>query len=114
MMVARPQLGDLASLRERILAAEGVIRKLEQNNWDFDAAPELYAKHANADVLAKEVAIFFDGKQETMIGKLTMAGIGTHFNQGHLVIAGETKACLTVNWQIEEDWHVFRNLCPRH
>jgi len=80
MAVQRPQLGDLVSLRERIHIAEGVIRKLEANNWDFDAAPEVYAKHAQADVLAKEVAIFFDGKRETMIGKLVMAGVGTHFN----------------------------------
>jgi hypothetical protein len=80
MAVARPQLGDPVELRGRILGAEKVISKLEKNNWDFDAAPEVYAKHAQADVLAKEVAIFFDGKRETMIGKLVMTGIGTHFN----------------------------------
>ena len=80
MAIMRPQLGDLVSLRERIRVAEGVVRKLEANNWDFDAAPEVYARHAQADVLAKEVAIFFDGKRETMIGKLVMAGVGTHFN----------------------------------
>jgi hypothetical protein len=80
MAVARPQLGDLVSVRERIAVAENVISKLGKNNWDFAAAPELYAKHSQADVLAKEVAIFFDGKRETMIGKLVMSGIGTHFN----------------------------------
>lgn len=80
MMVARPQLGDPVELRERIVAAERVVSKLEKNNWDFDTAPEIYAKHSQADVLAKEVAIFFDGRRETMIGKLVMAGVGTHFN----------------------------------
>lgn len=75
-----PQFGDLVTLRERIRLAETTIKKLEANNWDFDAAPEVYAKHAQADVLAKEVAIFFDGRRETMIGKLVMAGVGSHFN----------------------------------
>jgi hypothetical protein len=80
MRVNRPQLGDPVSLRQRILLAEDVIRRLEANNWDFAAAPEVYAQHAQADVLGKEVAIFFDGRIETMIGKLVMAGVGTHFN----------------------------------
>jgi hypothetical protein len=80
MAVNRPQFGDLVSLRERIRLAENAISKLEANNWDFDAAPEVYARNAQADVLAKEVAIFFDGHRETMIGKLVMAGVGTHFN----------------------------------
>lgn len=80
MAVAFPQFGDLVTLRERINLAEGVIQKLQQNNWDFDAAPEVYAKQAQADVYAKEVAIFFDGRRETMIGKLVMAGVGSHFN----------------------------------
>jgi hypothetical protein len=80
MRVNMPQFGDLIRLRERIQLAETTIEKLEANNWDFDAAPEIYAKNAQADVLAKEVAIFFDGHRETMIGKLVMAGVGTHFN----------------------------------
>jgi hypothetical protein len=80
MRVTRPQLGDLVSLRGYLLEAESVVRKLEENSWDFDAAPEVYARDAQADVLGKEVAIFFDGKRETMIGKLVMAGVGSHFN----------------------------------
>lgn len=81
MRVQVAQLGrDPDDYRKRVLMAEEVIRKLDANNWDFDAAPEVYAKEAQADVLAKEVAIFFDGKRETMIGKLVMAGVGTHFN----------------------------------
>jgi hypothetical protein len=80
MAVAFPQLRDLVTLRSRIEVAEKTIRTLESNNWDFDAAPEVYAQKAQADVLAKEVAIFFDGHRETMIGKLVMAGVGTHFN----------------------------------
>jgi hypothetical protein len=81
MRVQSPQLGrDPDDLRKRILKAEDIIRTLETNNWDFDAAPEVYARQAQADVLAKEVAIFFDGRRETMIGKLVMAGVGTHFN----------------------------------
>lgn len=81
MRVQMAQLGrDPDDYRLRVLRAEEVVQKLEKNNWDFDAAPEVYAKQAQADVLAKEVAIFFDGKRETMIGKLVMAGVGTHFN----------------------------------
>jgi hypothetical protein len=80
MKVNRPRFGDLVTLRDRIRLAEDVIQRLNRNNWDFDAAPEVYATDAQADVLAKEVAIFFDGRRETMIGKLIMAGVGTHFN----------------------------------
>lgn len=81
MRVQVAQLGrDPDDYRRRVLMADEVVRKLDQNNWDFDFAPEVYAKQAQADVLAKEVAIFFDGKRETMIGKLVMAGVGTHFN----------------------------------
>jgi hypothetical protein len=82
MVVRQPQLGsgDPADIRARIMHAEDVVRQLEANNWDFDSAPEVYAKNSRADVLAKEVAIFFDGRRETMIGKLVTAGIGTHFN----------------------------------
>jgi hypothetical protein len=81
MAVSRPQLGeDIVTLRESIAQAEEVVRTLEANNWDFAAAPEAFARRAQCDVMAKEVAIFFDGREETMIGKLVMAGAGTHFN----------------------------------
>jgi hypothetical protein len=80
MAVNAPQLGDPVRVRDRILLADNVVRKLEANNFDFDAAPEVYAKSASCDVLAKEVAIFFDGQRETMIGKLVMEGVGSHFN----------------------------------
>jgi hypothetical protein len=81
MKVGLPQFGDdVIFLRERIELAESVVRKLQENAWDFDAAPEVYAKDSRADVLGKEVAIFFDGERETMIGKLVMAGIGENFN----------------------------------
>lgn len=81
MAVTRPQLGEeLVTLNERIVHAETVVRQLEANRWDFAAAPDVFARRAACDVAAKEVAIFFDGRQETMIGKLVMAGAGTHFN----------------------------------
>ena len=80
MALTHPQFGDLVTLRDRIRLAEEVVARMERSNWDFDAAPEVYAKRSQADVYAKEVAIFFDGRRETMIGKLVMAGVGTHFN----------------------------------
>ena len=81
MEVQLPQFGeDPNLLRERIDLAESVVRTLQDNAWDFAAAPEVYARNSRADVLGKEVAIFFDGERETMIGKLVMAGVGKNFN----------------------------------
>jgi hypothetical protein len=50
------------------------------NNWDFATVSEVFAKDAHADVLAKEVALFFDGSRQTMIGRLMMSCVGSHFN----------------------------------
>jgi hypothetical protein len=79
MKVTRSSVGGPDYLRLRN-EADQIVKKLEENNWDFDAVPEVYAKDAQADVVAKEIAVFFNGTRETMIGRLVMAGSGHTFN----------------------------------
>ena len=57
-----------------------VVRKLEENRYDFATVPELFAKNAAADVVAKEIVHVFDGKTMTRHGRLVMGGVGSHFN----------------------------------
>jgi len=64
----------------KVKETEEIVRRLESNNWDFAAAEEVFAKKASADVVAKEIATIYDGKILTRIGRLVMAGVGTHFN----------------------------------
>jgi hypothetical protein len=71
---------DGPSFAERVRDAHAVVRRLEENNWDFKAAPEAFAPRADADVVAKEIAVLFDGHYLTRIGRLVMGGIGTEFN----------------------------------
>ncbi len=60
--------------------ATEIVNKLEANNWDFDAAPEVFARHAAADVVAKEVLHIHDGHTMTRFGHLLMGGVGQTFN----------------------------------
>jgi hypothetical protein len=60
---------------------EEKIRKLEANNWNFSAVPEVFARpDAAADVVAKELVHIHDGKTMTRVGRLIMGGVGHHFN----------------------------------
>lgn len=65
---------------DRVRTAEEVTRRLEQNNWDFDAAPEVFSPDAACDVAAKEIVNVFDGRVQTRYGKLVMKGAGARFN----------------------------------
>ena len=65
---------------ERVLHAEEIVRKAEEADWDFEAAPEIFAGESQADVIAKEIAIVHDGHRQTIIGNLIIAGIGSRFN----------------------------------
>jgi hypothetical protein len=65
---------------ERVGEAEAITRKLEANQWNFDAAPEIFARASSCDVLAKEIAVIHDGRTQTQIGRLVMTGSGTLFN----------------------------------
>lgn len=79
MKLERPSVEGPA-FAQVVAKADATIRRLEENRWDFGAAPELFAKAAAADVLAKEIAHFFDGTRITRIGHLVMGGVGCHFN----------------------------------
>ena len=65
---------------KKVRFAEDVVRKLEANNWDFDSMPDIFARRAAADVLAKEIVVIHDGQTLTRVGRLVMGGTGTQFN----------------------------------
>jgi hypothetical protein len=65
---------------ERVRYADAIVRKAEQNNWDFGATPEIFAAESQADVIAKEIAFIHDGHRQTLIGNLVIGGIGNRFN----------------------------------
>ena len=60
--------------------ATEVVGKLSKNDWNFDAAPEVYARNSKADVLSKELVHIFDGKHVTRVGRLVIGGVGEYFN----------------------------------
>jgi hypothetical protein len=60
--------------------ATELVNKLEANNWDFDAVPQVFARKAAADVVAKEVLHIHDGRTMTRFGHLLMGGVGQAFN----------------------------------
>ena len=68
---------DFARLVKR---ATALVDKLENANWDFALAPELYARESRADVAAKELVFVHDGKTQTIHGRLITAGVGETFN----------------------------------
>jgi hypothetical protein len=79
MAVNRPAVGgpDFANL---VREMGEKVDKLEKNNWNFDAAPEVFARDAAADVLAKELVQMHDGRTMTRMGRLVLGGVGRHFN----------------------------------
>jgi hypothetical protein len=79
MAVTRPQVGD-PDFVKRVREVEVIVERLQQSAWDFSKVPEAFARQSACDVMAKEVAVFHDGERITMIGRLVMAGVGTHFN----------------------------------
>jgi len=79
MRVGRPSVEGIL-INPIIREVNEKIRILEENNWDFKAVPEAFAKNPAADVLAKEIVHIHDGKTMTRVGRLYMGGVGTHFN----------------------------------
>jgi hypothetical protein len=65
---------------QKVREAEEIVHKLEANRWDFNAAPDAFAKRGGADVVAKEIAVIFDGVTLTRVGRLVMGGVGRLFN----------------------------------
>ncbi|HZM75863.1 MAG TPA: hypothetical protein VFC19_09065 [Candidatus Limnocylindrales bacterium] len=65
---------------ERVRVAAEITNQLEQQNWDFNAAPEVFAREAACDVAAKEIVTTFDGRVQTRYGRLVMKGAGARFN----------------------------------
>jgi len=91
MALTRPSV-EGPGFVQLVQKANEVVERLESHRWDFDKAPEVYAKTAAADVLAKEIVHMFDGMRVTRIGRLVMGGVGTHFNlMGPIPSHGEFK-----------------------
>jgi hypothetical protein len=121
MALTRASVGgpDFVKVRRQ---AEAVVLKLEKNNWDFGATPEVFAKQAHADVFAKEIAFVHDGSRQNIIGRLIMGGVGTHFNlMGPIRSDADfkvTQSALldTINHQLGtsslEDFPELRKLAP--
>jgi hypothetical protein len=65
---------------QKVIEARALTERLEQNNWDFDLVPQVYAKNSRADVLAKELVFVHDGSQQTLFGRLVTGGYGSRFN----------------------------------
>jgi hypothetical protein len=65
---------------EKVRRAEAITRKLQEHRWDFGAVPELINPDAMCDVAAKEMVLIHDGRMQTRIGRLVIAGVGAHFN----------------------------------
>jgi len=74
LSVEGPEFADM------VRTADELTRRLEHNNWDFDAAPEIFARDAACDVAAKEIVTVFDGQVQTRYGRLIMKGAGARFN----------------------------------
>ena len=79
MAVNRPSVGgpDFAAILNKV---NHQVDRLEENKWNFDAVPEIFAKKAAADVVAKEAVHMHDGRTMTRMGRLVMGGVGAHFN----------------------------------
>jgi hypothetical protein len=66
---------------ERINRTNDVVDRLEAAAWNFEAAPEIFARESAAcDIAAKEIVSVFDGEQQTRWGRLIIKGAGARFN----------------------------------
>jgi hypothetical protein len=79
MAVNRPSVGgpEFAAL---VRDVGEKVDELEANNWDFDSVPEVFARDAAADVLAKDLVQIHDGRTMTRMGRLILGGVGSNFN----------------------------------
>ncbi len=79
MAVNRPSVGG-PEFAKLVRHMGEKVDELERSNWDFDAVPEVFAKDAAADVLAKDLVQIHDGRTMTRMGRLTLGGVGSDFN----------------------------------
>jgi hypothetical protein len=79
MAVNRPSVGG-PEFAQMVRDIGEKVNELEASNWDFDAVPEVFAKKAAADVLAKGLVQIHDGRTMTRLGRLVLGGVGSHFN----------------------------------
>jgi hypothetical protein len=55
---------------EQIKRTNELAARLEGAGWDFEAAPEVFARQSAAcDVAAKEIVTVFDGERQTRWGR---------------------------------------------
>ena len=64
----------------RVREADQLTRRVEDANWDFEFAPQVFGVASNCDVAAKEIINVYDGRVQTRLGRLVMKGSGTRFN----------------------------------
>ena len=79
MALRRPSV-EGPDFAEIVRQTNDILRRLQENRFDFETVPELFAKDAAADVFAKEIVHVHDGKTMTRYGRLVMGGVGSHFN----------------------------------
>jgi hypothetical protein len=106
----------------RVREADQLTRRVQDANWDFEFAPQVFAVDSNCDVAAKEVINVYDGQVQTRLGRLVMKGSGTRFNLlSHesplsVYIGARREAFDDLNRQVGsaglEDFAEFRELGP--
>lgn len=79
MAVNRPAVSG-PEFAKIVAEASQKVDRLERSNWNFDSVPEIFARPQAADVLGKEAIHLHDGRTMTRIGRLTLGGVGSHFN----------------------------------
>jgi hypothetical protein len=110
---------------EQVRQAESLTQELQSHNWDFELAPETWARASAAcDVAAKEIVNIHDGRLQTRFGRLVMKGAGVRFNlmshesplSLYLGGNGHSKVFDEVNRQIGsdglDDFPEYRELGP--
>ena len=78
MSIGQPTTGP--EFAKRVTRAKSLVEKAEAADWDFAQVPELFSRPSKADVIAKELAYVHDGETQSIIGNITMAGVGRRFN----------------------------------
>lgn len=79
MAVNRPSVGG-PEFAKLVRTVGEKVDQLEANSWDFESVPEVFARDAAADVLAKGLVQIHDGRTMTRLGRLVLGGVGSHFN----------------------------------
>jgi hypothetical protein len=91
---------------ERVRRAEEIASTLQANGFDFDAAPDVFARQAACGIAAKEIVIVHDGRVQTTHGRLVMKGVGQTFQLNspssalNVTLAGRPDVFEQVNKQV--------------